>query len=79
MQLLVTQALVGLRTGLEEHNLTFGATLNKWLARNLGHLKYRVGFAQKQLDWILDAFCNTRFYLIKLVFTLHLEFAKVLN
>ena len=31
-----------LRTGLEEHNLTFGATLNKWLAKKLGHLKYRV-------------------------------------
>ena len=43
----------------------FGATLNKWLAKKLGHLKYRVGFAQKQLDWILDAFCNTRFYLLK--------------
>ena len=28
-------------------------------------------FAQKQLDWISDAFCNARFYLLKLVFTLH--------
>ena len=64
---------------LEEHNLMFGATLNKWLVRNLGHLKYRVGFAQKQLDWILNAFCSTRFYLLKLVFTLHLEFGKVLT
>ena len=31
-----------LRTGLEEHHLTFGATLNKWLAEKLGHLKCRV-------------------------------------
>ena len=36
-------------------------------------------FAQEQLDWILDAFCNTRFYLLKLMFTLHLEFGKVLT
>ena len=70
-------ASVGARTGLEEHNLTFGAALNKWLARNLGHLKYRVGFAQKQFDWIFNAFCSTRFYLLKLVFTLHLGFGKV--
>ena len=35
---------MGARTGLEEHNLTFGATLNKWVAKKLGHLKYRVGF-----------------------------------
>ena len=40
----VTQASVGARTGLEEHNLTFGATLNKWLAVKLGHLRYRVRF-----------------------------------
>ena len=65
---------MGARTGPEEHNLMFGAT---WLAKKLGHLKYRVGFAQKQFDWILDAFCNTRFYLLKLVFTLHLGVGKV--
>ena len=45
-----------IRTGLEEHHLMFGATLSKWLARNLGHLKYKVGFTQKKLDWILNAF-----------------------
>ena len=41
-KLLSTQASVGPRTGLEEHHLTFGATLNKWLAKKLGCLKYRV-------------------------------------
>ena len=28
----VTQALVGLRTGLEEHHLTFGATLKQMVS-----------------------------------------------
>ena len=49
------QALVGARTGLEEHTLTFGATLNKWLAEKLGCLKYRVGF-YSGITW-LDSLC----------------------
>ena len=77
-KLLGTQASVGARTGLEEHIFTFGATLSKWLAKKLGHFT-ELDFTQKQLDWILDAFCSTIFYLIKLVFTLHLGFGKVLT
>ena len=38
-----------------------------------------VEFAQEQLDWISYAFCSIRFYLLKLVFTLHLRFGKVLT
>ena len=39
--------LVGLRTGLEEHNLTFGATLIKWLAEKLGHPEIQLDFTQE--------------------------------
>ena len=77
-KLLGTQASVGARTGLEEHTLMFGATLSKWLAKKAWVSENtELDFAQKQLDWISYAFCNTRFYLLKLVFTLHLRFGKV--
>ena len=63
-----------LRTGWEEHHLTFGATLNKWLEAWASEM---LGFAQKQLDLIFKAFCNIRFYLLKLVFILLWRFGKV--
>ena len=64
-----------LRTGLEEHHLTFGATLELW--RSLGIWITELRFAQKWLDLISDTFCNTRFYLLKLVFIMLWRFGKV--
>ena len=72
IQPLVTQASVGPRTGLEEHHLTFGATLNKWLAEKLWYLKYRVRF-YSGTTW-LDFWCILQYQILFIKTGVHFAF-----